>query len=274
MDAARVFHVGAGRGGCEATLCVRRAVPEPVVTRLEVVTPPTTDAFSFALSPDGRQLVFVANGEKGPQLWLRPLDQTTAQPLTSTDGASFPFWSPDARAVGFFADGKLKRIDLTGGAVQVLADAPVSRGGTWNAENVIVFAPSSTGALMRVAASGRDGHARDAARAWARQSSLATVLTRWSTIPVLDGDWSAANARRYVGSLDGGEPMRVMSAETATVYAAPGYLLLVSQDVLSAYPFDVAGATVTGEPIVVAQAVGTDDGDVSQCLLSVRNRAS
>ncbi len=78
----------------------------------------------------------------------------------------------------------------------------------------------------------------------------------------------------YVGSLDGGEPTRVMSAETAAVYAAPGYLLLVSQGVLAAYPFDAARATVTGEPIPVAQAVGTDDGDVSQRLLGVGRRAS
>ena len=85
-----------------ATLYLRRTEPEPVVTRLDVVTPPTADAFSFALSPDGRQLVFVANGENGQQLWLRPLDQTTAQPLAGTEGASYPFWAPDGRAVGVF----------------------------------------------------------------------------------------------------------------------------------------------------------------------------
>ena len=137
-----------------ATLYIRRTEPEPVVTRFDVVTPPTADAFSFALSPDGRQLVFVANGENGQQLWLRPLDQTTAQQLAGTNGASYPFWAPDSRAVGFFADGKLKRIDFSQGAVQVLADAPNSRGGTWNADNVILFAPASIGPLGRVAATG------------------------------------------------------------------------------------------------------------------------
>ena len=137
-----------------AVLYFRRAAPEPVVTRLDVVTPPTSDAFSFALSPDGRQLAFVANGEKGSQLWVRPLDQVRAQPLAGTEGASYPFWAPDGRAVGFFADGKLKRIDLTGGAPQVLADVSTARGGTWNADGVIVFAPSTTDPLMRVAATG------------------------------------------------------------------------------------------------------------------------
>jgi hypothetical protein len=118
------------------------------------VTPPTSDAFSFALSPDGRQLVFVANGEKGSQLWVRRLDQITAQPLTGTDGASFPFWAPDSHAIGFFADAKLKRIDLAGGAPQVLADVAQGRGGTWNSDGVIVFGQATPGALMRVMATG------------------------------------------------------------------------------------------------------------------------
>jgi Tol biopolymer transport system component len=117
----------------------RRAIPELAVTRLDVVTPTTTDAFSFALSPDGRQLAFLANGEAGPQLWLRPLDQVSARPLAGTAGATLPFWAPDSRSIGFFADAKLKRFDVTGGAPQVLADAPQSRGGTWSPDGVIVF---------------------------------------------------------------------------------------------------------------------------------------
>jgi eukaryotic-like serine/threonine-protein kinase len=243
-----------------ATLYVRQATPEPVITRLDVVTPPTTDAFAFALSPDGRQLVFVANGERDSRLWLRPLDQTTAQPLADTEGATFPFWAPDSRAVGFFADGKLKRINLTGRAVQVLADAPQARGGTWNADGVIVFAPATNTALVRVAASG-------GAVAPVTRLALGQGSHRWPQF-LPDGRrflFSMATGLpethgAYIGSLDGGEPMRVISAETAAAYAAPGYLLLVSQGVLSAYPFDVARASVTGEPIVVEQAVGTDDG--------------
>jgi eukaryotic-like serine/threonine-protein kinase len=133
-------------GVAAAALYFRPAVPEPVVTRLDVVTPSTSEAFSCALSPDGRQLAFVANGEKGSQLWW-PLDQVRAQPLAGTERASFPFWAPDGHAVGFFAAGKLKRIDLAGLAVQVLADAAVPRGGTWSPDGVIVFAPSSVDAL-------------------------------------------------------------------------------------------------------------------------------
>ena len=215
-----------------ATLHFRHAVPESVVTRLDVVTPPTSEAFSLALSHDGRQLAFVANGEKGSQLWLRPLDQVSAQPLAGTEGTTYPFWAPDGRAIGFFADGKLKRIDLTGGAVQVLTDAPVGRGGTWSPDGVIVFAPEPNDPLMRVAATG--GTAAPVTRLAAGQGSH-----RWPQF-LPDGRrflFSMATGQVdthgvYVGSLDEGEPTRVMPAETAAVYAAPGYLLLVSQGVL------------------------------------------
>ena len=234
--------------------------PEPVVTRLDVVTPPTSDAFSFALSHDGRQLAFVANGEKGSQLWLRPLDQVRALPLAGTEGAAHPFWAPDGRAIGFFADGKLKRIDLAGGSVQVLADAPLGRGGTWSPDDVIVFAPTTIGALLRVAATG--GTTAAVTRMAAGQGShrYPQFLPDSRRFLFLMATGQPETRGLYVGSLDGGEPTRVMAAETAAAYAASGYLLLVSQEVLAAYPFDVTRGTVTGAPIPVAQSVGTDDG--------------
>jgi Tol biopolymer transport system component len=242
-----------------ATRYFRRAVPDPVVTRLDVVTPPTSDAFSFALSADGKQLAFVANGERGPQLWLRPLDQVRAQPLAGTEGASFPFWAPDGFALGFFADGKLKRIDLSGGAPQVLADAPYPRGGTWSPESVIVFAPTPADALWRVAATG--GTAAPVSRLAAGQGShrWPQFLPDGRRFVFLMATGQVKTHGIYVGSLDGGEPTRVMPAETAAAYAT-GYLLLVSQGVLVAYSFDTGRATVAGEPIPVAQAVGSDDG--------------
>jgi len=236
-----------------------RPVPEPVVTRLDLVTPPTSDAFSFALSPDGRQLAFVANGEKGSQLWLRPLDQATAQALAGTEGASFPFWAPDNRAVGFFADGKLKRANVGGGPPQVLADAPTARGGAWNRDGVIVFGQASPGALMRVMASG--GTPSPVTQVTAGQNNH-----RWPQfLPdgrrilffVPSGDPQVRGV--YVASLDGGELTRIVESQTAAVYA-PGRLLRVSQGVLVSQPFDAAHAALAGEPIPVAQDVGVDDG--------------
>src|SRR6266704_3200314 len=95
----------------------------------------------LALSSDGRTLAFIAprpNGG-GNVLWVREIGSTAMPVLENTEGASFPFWSPDGRSVGFFADGKLKRIEAAGGAVQVLCDAPFGRGGTWNRDGVAVF---------------------------------------------------------------------------------------------------------------------------------------
>ena len=107
------------------------------------------------ISPDGRRLIFSAalpDGKAG--IWIRVLDSTAPQPLQGTEGASNPFWSPDSKAIGFFADSKLKRIDVAGGTATTLADAPQSRGGAWSSLGEIVFGPSPTSPLLRVSARG------------------------------------------------------------------------------------------------------------------------
>ena len=137
-------------------LYFRQAPVEAPETRFEVMTSPTSEPTSIALSPDGRLLVFVASSEGQERLWLRPLDQIVAQPLAGTEGATLPFWSPDSRSIGFFANNKLKRIGIAGGPPQVLASASHGQGGTWKGDGVIVFAPSLTDPLNRVPALGGD----------------------------------------------------------------------------------------------------------------------
>jgi Tol biopolymer transport system component len=238
------------------TMYFRPTVSQPVVTRLELNTPPTSDPFSFALSPDGRQVAFVAASETGPRLWVRPLDQVSARPLGGTEGATYPFWSPDGRSVGFFADAKLKRVDLTGGAPQTLADAPTARGATWNRDGVIVFASTAGQGLTQVPAGG--GPPTTVMRPRPGETNL-----RWPQflpdgrrflVQVLE---SSGARGVYIGSLDGGEPKRVLDAETAGIYAA-GYLLSVSQGVLVARRFDPALGSVSGDPMTVAQSVGVE----------------
>ena len=122
--------------------------------RFEVLTPPTADLTSVAISPDGLYLAFAGLSEGQQKLWLRPLDQIAARPLAGTEGARNPFWSPDSRSIGFFAEGKLKRIDVAGGLPQLVANALHGSGGTWNREGVIVFSPAMGTPLFRVPASG------------------------------------------------------------------------------------------------------------------------
>src|SRR5262249_35697035 len=116
--------------------------------RTQIVTPPTSSPLQFALSPDGRQIVFVVSGRGPGQLWLRSLDNTDAHPMAGTDGAYFPFWSADSRSIGFFAYNKLMRIDLTGGPAQELAALNPGRGDAWNGNGSILYA-SGLNRLMR-----------------------------------------------------------------------------------------------------------------------------
>jgi hypothetical protein len=189
--------------------------PAPSETRSDIVTPPTADPFSFAVSPDGRQIVFVAADEGGrARLWLRALSATTAQPLMGTDGAMFPFWAPDGRALAFFADGALKRLDLGGGAPRTLVAVTTAYGGTWNADGVIVFAPTADGPLRRVPASG--GPAMDVTTLDSAQLSH-----RWPVF-LPDGRHflfyargSPAAAGIYLGALDAPGASRLTPSDTA-----------------------------------------------------------
>jgi Tol biopolymer transport system component len=245
-----------------AVLQLRRAAPVQESVRFDIQTPPTSELGSLALSSDGRQLAFVASvGNDAPRLWVRPLDQVTAQPLVGTEGARSPFWAPDGSAIGFFAAGKLKRIDLDGGAPQVLADAPRALGGTWNGNGVILFAPTAASPLMRVPATGGTPVAvtRLPPGVAPRQGGshrFPQFLPDGRRFLFLEGP------RLYVGSLDGGESSRVAEVEGVETlqaqYAPPGVLLLVRQGALVAYRFDAARGVVSGDPMPVARTVGRD----------------
>src|SRR5262249_3103116 len=97
-----------------------------------ITTPAGTDLVSFVFSPDNHRIVFLAYKNKTPQLWLRTFDVNSSQPLNKTEGAIYPFWSPDSKSVSFFAGDKLKRIDIGGGLPQTLADAPTDRSKAWS----------------------------------------------------------------------------------------------------------------------------------------------
>jgi hypothetical protein len=199
--------------------------------------------------------VFVALAEGKQQLWLRPLDAVTAQPLAGTGSAEYPFWSPDSRSIGFFAEGMLKRIDVAGGPPQVLASAPIPNGGTWNRDGVIVFVPSTLGPLYRVPASGGDPIAITRMDP-PRQSHHLFPQFLPDGRHVLYFSWDDPGI--YFASFDSPETRRLLVAESPGIYASPGYLLFMRQGVLVAQRFDLALGNLAGYPSPLADSVAWD----------------
>ena len=221
--------------------------------RVEINTPPTTDPTSMAISPDGQTLAFVATSDGQSRLWLRPFNAVSARPLPDTDGASFPFWSPDSRSLAFFADGQLRQIGIEGGSPRRLANAPGGVGGTWNHDGVILF--STLGNPIR-RISDRGGDPTPATRLGAQQG--AHYLPQF--LP--DGGhflyWAQSGREPngvYVGQLDGSEMSRLLDADFPAVYAPPDHLLFVRQGTLFAQRFDRTRLALAGTPFPVAEQV-------------------
>jgi len=220
-----------------------------------------------ALSPDGNRLAFVAVGPNGEiSLWVRSLSTGAEQQLSGTEGATVPFWSPDSTRLGFFADSKLKIVDANGGEQpRILSETTFGRGGTWNRQGTIVFAPDMYGLLYRISDNG------GSPVAITRQpQGGGGQAHRWpSFLP--DGkhflfsiDWSAPDEKPgngiYVGSLDGVDPKLVTSEFTGNAAFASGKLLYVRDLTLTAQPFDPDRLQVTGPaaPVGVPQVVTTE----------------
>jgi eukaryotic-like serine/threonine-protein kinase len=231
-----------------------REIPLPE-TRLEIVTPATSDPASFALSLDGHQIVFVASGDGASRLWLRSLASTTAQPLAGTEGAAFPFWSPDSRSIGFFADSKLKRLDIGGGAPQTLAAVTTSaRGGTWNADGVILFSPITTSGLFRVPASG--GQAVAVTKLVQQTNHRLPFFLPDSRQFLFLAQGAPEATGIYLGSLDSAQTWRLAAAATAGGYLSSGLLLWVRDDgTLVAQRLDLERKALTGDPVTLADSV-------------------
>jgi serine/threonine-protein kinase len=208
----------------------------------------TTDA-PFVLSADGTLLAFVARTNGGAaQLHIRRLDQLTATALKGTEGASTPFFSPDAQWVGFFADSKLKKVPVTGGAVVTLAEAPDNRGGSWAEDGTIVFAPSNRVGLMRVSSVGGQTQqitTLEAGEITHRFPQIlpgdAAVLYTAST-EVNIGD----DAKLVVQPLPSGERIIVERGGYFGRYVASGHIVYIQDDTLFAMPFDHQRLAVTG----------------------------
>ena len=227
------------------------------------IAPPAGSAFpslgeggGFALSPDGKHLVYVAVTPEGRSfLWLRALDAEAPQLLEATEAAEYPFWSPDSKSIAFFAAGKLKRMDIPDGPPQTICDAPSGRGGTWGASGLILFAPSTKTGLYRVAASG--GQPEPVTRVDDTMYSH-----RW---PLLLGDdehflfvvqsLDPNKGGLYGGSLKSSQTKRVLPLAASVALAGKDELLYLRDRLLVRQKIDIDELALTGEPRVVANQI-------------------
>ena len=218
---------------------------------------------SAAVSPNGRQIALTITDPDGvTSLWVRPMESLSMKKLGGTEGALFPFWSPDSKYLGFFASGKLKKIDANGGPPQVLADASAdARGGTWAADGTILFSPTTTSPLLRVSSNGGSTTEVTKLNADIRQSSH-----RWPQfLPdgrhfIYFGRGEATVAQGiYLGSLDGMEPKFIISTTVLARYApaadAEGKLLFIRDGTLMSTRFDLGKFEVSGDATPIAEGV-------------------
>jgi hypothetical protein len=162
-----------------------RSTPAAPEMRLEINTPGAVNPVAFAISPDGLKIVFAARSEGRLFLWLRSLDSGSVRPLPQTEDASAPFWSSDSRSVGFFANGKLKRIDIEGEATSVLATSTANLGGTWNRDGVILFSPTPNSPIFRVSSAGGEPSLATRFEPGTFESPRPAVSARWPSLSLL-----------------------------------------------------------------------------------------
>jgi eukaryotic-like serine/threonine-protein kinase len=242
----------------------RKEAPAPAI--VSEIPPPAKTSFMFdalngatpELSPDGSRLAFVAGGpDSRPLVWVRSLDSTEALPLEGTDSAMTPFWSPDGRYLGFFADGKLKKVEISGGAPVDLCDAPWGRGGTWAEDGTILFASNINSPIYRVSAGGGtpvpvttlDPSRHDTSHRWPE------FLPDGQHFIFYASSASGNNDGTYVASLEGGKSELVLKGSSNAIYAL-GYLLFLQGENLMAQRFDSSRFRVVGDPRAIADKVG------------------
>lgn len=249
-----------------ARLGVRDAPAD--VTRFVVTPPPGTmidaseNTTRMALSPDGRQLAFVATTNSQQRLWIRSLGSLEAQPLTGTDGAASPFWSPDSRFVGFFArgTGELKKIDVTGGPARTICAAQMDGAPTWGPDGTILFTQYREG-IYRVS-----GEGGTPARVTTVDKTRGELNHYWPEFlpdgrhfmylaTALDANGLRATPSVYMASLDSTDATLLARQHSKMVYAPPGYVLFVEQGALLAQAFDAPTLKLNGEPVRIAEGI-------------------
>ena len=230
------------------------------VLRTSLLPPPGSSflPYNFAISPDGSRVSFVAIGPNGKtSLWVRGLASSNAQQLTGTEAATFPFWSPDSLHIGFFAQGRLKTVDLLNSSVQILCEATPGFGGTWNQNGIIVFASGIIGPLYRIPAAGGTPIAVTTVSPGSSESQ------HWPHF-LPDGkhflyfvNWAGPPGSQrnglYAASLDSATPKLISSEIIGNVFFAAGNLIYVRDRTILAQPFDSRQLQTTGPAVPLTQ---------------------
>jgi eukaryotic-like serine/threonine-protein kinase len=234
---------------------VRSSILPPTGTSFVTMVPASGPP---VISSDGTRLAFTARDDKGKVLlYVRSLTSTTPQALPGTEDAMYPFWSADGRELGFFAQGKLKKVNAGGGPVQAVCDATNGRGGAWNKDGVILFSPSATSALLRVSATGGApepaskldvAHLENSNR-WPHFLPDNQHFLFWGR-----NSLGTQEQDLYVGTLGSLQAKLIMKGVTTASYAS-GYLLYVREQTLLAQPFDVSSLEPKGEATPIAEHV-------------------
>jgi eukaryotic-like serine/threonine-protein kinase len=243
---------------------------------LSILIPEEYVVPSIAISPDGESVVFAPMNSKGEShLWLRSLREKDSVEISSTQDARWPFWSPDSRSIGFFSEHKLKIITIGGGPSKSLSDVEFPKGGTWNSDGVIVYAPQDIGPLFKVRTTG--GEATQLTTLDTSHGEYAHRFPEFlpdgrhffyvirSSDPKIEG--------LYIGSLDSKEKKRVASNFESAKYAQPGLALFVRNKTLMAQSFDTKNLEFTGSPVTIAENV-EEQKDWGAGLFSVSQQNS
>lgn len=251
----------------------RNAPPTEPVVRLSLTLPPEQAPAPglnahpvAAISPDGTRIVYAAGTTDASWLYVRRMDQFSATPIPGTDGAHGPFISPDGRWVAFFADGKVKKVEIDRGDPQVICATPTGVGGAWLSNSEIAFAPDWTTPVMRVSANGGEPTTAAApppgySYRWPDRVDNGTLLvTRWRS--------SARDAAVVTVDLASGKETIVAERAAFGRYAASGHVLFVRDSAVYAVRFDPATRRASGAPVQVADAVLTSVTGAAQFAIS------
>ncbi len=229
------------------------------------VDPPegVTIESGLAVSPDGLSLVFVGREKEEKYLWLHPLNSIDSKRYPGTEGASFPFWSPDNRFVGFFSGGKLKKIEVSSGSVLPICDAEQARGGTWNREGMILFSPHLFSPILRV--SDRGGQPVEGTVFKEEEASHRHPEFLPDGIHFLYFSASPDQKQNsiQVGSTQRKEGEYLLSTQSRAVYTSDGYLLFLRDEKLLAQRFNAKTLKVEGDPLVLSKNIPITNESVS-----------